>query len=105
MPVFRSDLGQTSYLKKILAYRQLIAENIHRTHFGVPNLLVLNVTTNEVHMGSILRLVENVCCSSTLFLFKSVSSLAAFDRSPLPDWHILAEPWRRAGLEPFSIDG
>jgi hypothetical protein len=104
MPVSRSDLEQTSYLKKILAYRQIVAQNIHRAHFGVPNLLVLNVTTNEVHMGGILRLVEEVCLSSTLFLFKSGNNLAALDRSPLPDPHILTEPWRRAGLEPFSID-
>jgi Replication-relaxation len=105
MPISRSDLDQTSYLRKILAYRQIVAHNIHKTHFGVPNLLVLNVTTNDVHMGGILRLVEKVCCSSTLFLFKSVSSFAAFDRTPLPDPHILTEPWRRAGLEPFLIDG
>src|SRR5438552_1709419 len=30
MPVMRSNLHQTSYLKKILAYREIAAQNLHR---------------------------------------------------------------------------
>ena len=47
MPVKRSNLEQTSYLRKVLAYRQIITQDIHRSHLGLPNLLVLTVTTNE----------------------------------------------------------
>jgi hypothetical protein len=47
MPVARSNLRQTSYLKKILGYRAIASQNIYKSHLGLPNLLVLNVTTNE----------------------------------------------------------
>ena len=106
LPVKRSDLRLTSYLKKLLAYRQIAAQNIHRTHLGLPNLLVLNLTTNEPHMRNVMALVEELAHErrSKLFLFKTMSSLGNFEKAPAPTPHVLTGPWERVGVEPFSID-
>jgi hypothetical protein len=106
LPVMRSDLHQTSYLKKILAYREIAAQNSYKSHLGLPNLLVLTVTTNEHHMRNIMALVEQLAPErkSKLFLFKTISSLGDFEKAPLPSPHILTKPWQRAGYEGFYIN-
>jgi hypothetical protein len=106
MPVKRANLQETSYLRKILAYRQIITQDVHRSHLGLPNLLVLTVTTNEHHMKNIMAVVEEVAKEgkSTLFLFKTISSLGDFQKAPAPTPHVLTEPWQRVGFEPLTID-
>jgi len=104
MPILRNNLHQSSYLKKVLGYRQIAAQNIHKGHLGLPNLFVLNVTTSTAHMQGIMRLVEQIAGSSSLFLFKTMDSLASIGRAPTPTPHMLTQPWQRASLEPFSID-
>ena len=105
-PVTRSDLQQTSYLRKILAYRQLSAQGIHKSHLGLPNLFVLTVTTNESHMTNIMSLVKKLATEgkSKLFLFKTMSSLGNFEKAPEPTAHLLTDPWQRVGYEAFRID-
>ena len=105
MPVLRNNLHQTSYLKKILAYREIAARGIYKTHFGLPNLLVLTVTTNERHMRNIMALVQGLAHEgkSKLFLFKTMSTLGDFERAPVPTPHMLTAPWARVGYEPFHI--
>ena len=105
-PVIRSDLQQTSYLRKILAYRQLSAQSICKSHLGLPNLLVLTVTTNEPHMAHIMSLVRELVNEgkSKLFLFKTMSSVGDFRKAPEPTAHLLTDPWRRVGCEAFRID-
>jgi hypothetical protein len=106
LPVTRSDLHQTSYLKKILAYRQIAAQNTYKSHLGLPNLLVLNVTTDEQHMRTIMALVEELALEgkSKLFLFKTMSSLGDFEKAPAPTPHVLTGPWERVGYGIFYID-
>ena len=105
-PVTRSDLRQTSYLRKIVAYRQLSAQSIFKSHLGVPNLFVLTVTTNEAHMEHIMSLVKELAHEgkSKLFLFKTMSSVGDFRKAPEPTAHLLTDPWQRAGYEAFRID-
>jgi hypothetical protein len=105
-PVARSDLHQSSYLRKILAYRQIATQNIHKSHLGLPNLLVLTVTTNEPHMANIMSLVKELAHEgkSKLFLFKTMSSVGDFKKAPEPTAHMLADAWQRVGHEAFRID-
>jgi hypothetical protein len=105
IPIKRSNLRQTSYLRKILAYRQIVAQEIHRTHLALPNLLVLTVTTSEQHMKNIIGLVKELATEgrSTLFLFKTMSSLGDFQKAPAPTPHLITDPWHRVGFEPLSI--
>jgi Replication-relaxation len=106
IPVKRTNLAQTSYLRKVLAYRQIVLQDIQRTHLGLPNLLVLTVTTNEQHMRNIMALVKELATDgkSTLFLFKTMSSLGDFQKAPAPTPRMLTEPWQRVGYEALSIN-
>lgn len=105
-PVTRSDLQQTSYLRKILAYRQLSAQGIYKSHLGLPNLFVLTVTTNELHMTNIMSLVSDLSAEgkSRLFLFKTMSSVGDFRKAPEPTAQLFTDPWQRVGYEAFPID-
>jgi hypothetical protein len=105
-PIYRGNLHQASYLRKILQYREIAARKAHLTHFGLPNLLVLNVTTNEQHMRNILQFVGDITEGKgcTYFLFKTMPSLASLEKAPPPTPYILTAPWQRAGHPDFRID-
>jgi Replication-relaxation len=105
MPIKRANLRQTSYLRKILAYREIVAKDLHRTHLGLPNFLVLTVTPFVQHMRNIMALVGELATGgkSTLFLFRTMSSLGDFQQAPSPAPDILTGPWQRVGYEPLSI--
>jgi hypothetical protein len=106
MPVARSNLRQSSYLRKILAYRAIAAQNIYKSRLGIPNFLVLNVITNERHMSSIMALLNEVTAKkgSQMFLFKSISAVGDFRAAPAPTSHILTVPWKRVGCDEFCIN-
>jgi hypothetical protein len=103
-PVIRNNLSQTSYLRKILQYRE-IAKGTYKTQWGLPNLLVLNVTTSEQHMQNIMSLVSKLSDGkgASYLLFKTMPSLASLEKAPIPDASMLTEAWSRAGFDRFEI--
>ena len=105
-PVFRRTLEQTSYLRKILQYRELAARSLYATRWGLPNLLVLNVTTNQQHMTNIVSTVQEVTGrrGSTFLLFMTMPSLSSLERAPPPTPDMLTAPWHRAGHPDFYIN-
>jgi hypothetical protein len=100
MPVARSNTGQTSYLKKIAAYRENIARLVHKTHWGLPNLLVLTVTTSESRAADIMQRIEGEPGGSPAFLFKAMNQ-SEFRTSAN---QLLFNPWQRPGLPSLRID-
>jgi hypothetical protein len=96
MPISRTKPGQTSYLGKLAAYSEVIERQVHKTHWGVPNLLVLTVTTSAARASEI---VAKLGKGSPAFLFQAVESNAL--TRPLPS--LLTEPWQRAGHAPLNI--
>jgi hypothetical protein len=96
MPVSRSKPGQTSYLGKLSVYDEIIRQQIHKSHWAVPNLLVLTVTTSATRMSEI---VAKLGAGNPAFLFKATEerSLTA------PMSELLTSPWQRAGHAPISI--
>jgi hypothetical protein len=100
MPVSRSDGDQTSYLGKIAAYRGLLTHQVHKTHLGIPNLLVLTITTSEARMREIMRRMEGPAGGCAPFLFKAIGTADL----KLPASRLLSEPWARAGLLPLRLD-
>jgi hypothetical protein len=104
MPVVRGNLRQTSYLKKILAYREVAARKLYQTQLGIPNLLVLTVTTSDRHQDTIMQIVQEVTRGSRMFLFKTMTSLGGVQSAPSPASQVLTSPWQRAGLATMSID-
>ena len=97
MPLRRSAIRQSSYGKKVGAYRKIVAQGIHRSHLGLPNLLVLTVTTSEVRCTNMLSIMKD-CADSTMFLFKVWSGADG-----RPSAGLLLDTWVRAGHSALSI--
>lgn len=96
MPIARTDPKQSSYLGKLAAYGEIVARQVHKTHWGIPNLLVLTLTTGAARCS---EMVAKLGTGDPAFLFKSAEGSAL--TRPLPA--LLAEPWRRAGNTPLCI--
>jgi len=99
MPVARSNGSQTSYLGKLAAYREIITREAHKSHWGLPNLLVLTVTVSEVRVSEIVSGLRERAGGSMAFLFKAVGTPDL--TAPAPQ--LLFEPWQRAGFPPLRI--
>lgn len=97
MPVVRSRKDQTSYLAKLLAYRDVLANETHKTHLGLPNLLVLTVTTSDQHKENMVLAFKREIVRSTGFLFKTVEEPTA------PLLTICTDSWERSGATGMCI--
>jgi hypothetical protein len=104
-PLYRSNLSQTSYLRKLLQYQHVVKNRTYKTHWGLPNLLVLNLTTNEFHKKKIIELVRELTegNGATYLLFKSTPALGDIAPVAKPTGHLLADPWQRAGHDDFHL--
>ena len=100
MPVARSNPDQTSYVGKLAAYREILSRHVYKTHLGIPNLLVLTVTTSNRRQREIMQHFAEQADSYTPFLFRAASP--ADLKLPAPG--LLSEPWERAGLPALPID-
>jgi hypothetical protein len=98
MPVSRTDRRQTSYLAKLETYRDIIAARSHHTQWGVPNLLVLTVTSSERRVQEIAAKAASAVKEMPAFLFKALGDL----KQPSPE--LLTRPWQRIAMEPLQID-
>ncbi|MEJ1967773.1 MAG: replication-relaxation family protein [Rhizomicrobium sp.] len=100
MPVSRTGRSQTSLLGKLEGYRSIIAQQRYKAHWGVPNLLVLTVTSNAGRLARALQGLEGAGGSPAL-LFRTATGLQL--KTPVPS--LLEAPWERAALPPIRIDG
>jgi len=73
---------------------------VHKTHWGIPNLLVLTVTTSETRMQAMMAGLGNDTDGNDALLFKAI---AAADLMR-PANHLLCKSWSRAGIYPLKID-
>ena len=106
-PVRRADLRETSYLRKVLQYREVIGNDIYRKHFGMKSaMLVLTVTTNLRHLNGIMAMVKEAvgAADCPYMLFTVAAEFGDRLRVPDPCDHLLTQPWQRAGLPDLRID-
>jgi len=96
MPIARTKPGQTSYLSKLAAYGEVVGHQVHKTYWGVPNLIVLTLTLSAARMSEI---VAKFGEGSPAFLFKVVEEGSL--TKPTPE--LLRASWQRAGHIPFCI--
>jgi hypothetical protein len=90
---------------KIRAYREIVASGAIDDQFGIDNLKVLFVTTNEKRMRNMMAAVASIAREgrSTLFGFACRSDLADFKRAQPPTGRMFVEPWRRVGNDDMLI--
>ncbi len=100
MPVSRTDTRNTSLLGKMKAYDEVIAEQLYRTQWGVPNLLVLAVTSDAHRLADIANRAASLTAARH-FLFKAMESSGSELR--VPPGQFLLQSWQRPGLPPLGI--
>jgi hypothetical protein len=105
-----ADMGSESVKAiikpKIRAYREIVASRTIDRHFGIDNLRVLFVTTNEKRVRNMMRAVESIARNgrSTMFFFTCRPDLGQFTRAPAPDGRMFRDPWRRVGHDDCRLD-
>jgi hypothetical protein len=109
MPLTRSTLDETSYLRKLLQYREVISRGGYKAHFGMTAtpMLLLTITTNARHLDGIKALLHNLAGENQwkrAFLFKAEPSLGSFERAPQPAPSLFTTGWDRVGNPPFFIN-
>ncbi len=99
----RQTWRQNAFAKKLYGYREIVRCRSFESHWGVPNLLVLTVTTNRAHMFNILRyLTKQDDPLSERFLFKADPRFGVNWRVPREVLAHMFAPWERTGT-PFDI--
>ena len=91
---------------KIRAYREIVAAGMIDDHFGIDNLRVLFVTTNEKRMRNMIAAVASIAREgrSTMFGFACRPDLGQLAGAPAPDGRMYAQPWARAGRDDMRLD-
>ncbi len=104
-PLSAVDLERSSILRKILAYREMVASEVYKSHFGFPNMLLPIITVNATHMRNMMQLVLDLTNGkgASYLLFKTVPDFVSVEKTIEPDPALLREPWARAGYPPFDI--
>lgn len=104
--VWANDFDGTSWLKKVLAYRDIIKSRTYETHLGIENLRVIAVAPERHKMQQMMDLVSRVTQGqgSTRFLFQHIPVLGYEDEKPVPLDRLFTTPWPRVGYLPFRLD-
>lgn len=79
MPVTRKGVGQTSFLRKLLAYQETWRQSFHKSLFDILNFRVLTVTTNRERMENLVKACESLGGGRRMFLFADQGSLGEED--------------------------
>jgi hypothetical protein len=95
MPVVRKGLGQTSFLRKLLAYQETWRQGLHREYLGIPNFRVLGVTASPERVENLVEACRALSGGSRIFLFT--------DRESLGRGSILAHEWVNGGGESVRL--
>src|SRR5215470_10173367 len=104
-PIESYDFDRTSIHRKFRAYLAIAEQGLHASHFGFPNFFVPIITTTEIRMHSMIRLLEKMTDGrgSKMFLFKSFPTHTANEQAPRSPGHMFIEPWHRAGHPPLCF--
>lgn len=81
MPVMRSDLKQTSFFRKMIAYNEAWKQQLHTDIYGIKNFRVLTLTSSRDRVDHLITANKKVVSGqgSKLFLFTDAASLQAAD--------------------------
>ena len=90
MPVERSNIDQSSMLRKFLAYEGIRQQRLYAARYGWENFRVLTTTTSLERVETMLAVINRTPAvkSSPLFLFADHAALIKVD--------IVTHPWRHA---------
>lgn len=101
MPIARATNLGTSVMAKLGAYQNVLAREVHRSQLGIPNLLVLTITTNRSRCAELVQRFGERAEEAPQFLFQASASAGVLVQA---DTGLLSAPWERACLAPLRID-
>jgi Replication-relaxation len=88
-------LGQSTFGRKVHAYFDVFAKRTYRTHWGIPNLRVLSVTTSRIHRDNMLDFLAKQAGPTARFLFQEHKDFGTNWRVPRETLAgLLDKPWR-----------
>lgn len=102
-PIERSNLNQTSYLRKFLQYAYALKGGTYKTEWGIPNLMVLHISTRPERTKGLMAFMEKLGAKSQSQCFKPAPSLSSTVKAPKPFLTLLTDPYERVGHPPFII--
>lgn len=107
-PIRPRDLERSSIARKLAGYLEARQTSAFHERFGIPNLLVLTVTTSATRIDSMLALLGTLTGASPEgaagMLFKSRPEFGRYWQSPPVMGDLFTDPWTRT-TAPFAIDG
>ena len=104
-PVRRTDFETTSYLRKVLQYKQAIGTGAYKSHFGIEQgLVVLTFTTNERHADNLVAMIGEELKACRFLLTTALPVFAGPFAVPAVIEDILERPYKRAGYPDFRLD-
>jgi hypothetical protein len=90
----RSHFRASSFLRKVLAYQNIIVESkVYQKQLGIENLRVLVTAATMEQLRGKIAVVEEVAGKSNIFLFQLDTTIDLF-----------SVPWLRAGLPAIRLD-
>ena len=102
--IHRPDFRTSSYLRKLLQYKNVFQSGVYKTEWGIPSLFVLNITISEPHSRNIVTFAENeLGAKSRSLLFKGIPVLGSHTKAVEPLSTLADEQWQRAGHLPHTL--
>jgi len=90
-----SDTAKTAYGRKLHGYLDILENKTYRAHLGIPNFIILTVTTNVLHLQGMLNFYHSLNAPKYArhFWFKSVPGFSSNWRVPPVMYGLFNEPW------------
>ena len=98
----RKRIDQSAFSRKFAGYAQILSDATFRRVWGIPNLLVIIVTTNATHMSNLIDYARQIGTDADKFLFQSKPEFGLNWKIPPVMDEILLGDWARTST-PFSI--
>ncbi|MBX3490334.1 replication-relaxation family protein [Parvibaculum sp.] len=103
MPIHRSNALQSSFSAKLRAYRDIAERDVHKSRLGIPNLLILTVTSSETRKDNMMSTLSNEAGRGAMFLFKAVADLSLPAGRQDRARRVRGELWERSGHPALDI--
>lgn len=103
MPIRRTAGLQTSLMAKLASYQQALQQQAFRTHWGIPNLMVMTVVQTQERLAAVTAAAARELGDERAFLFKLFMDRSDTGLSHRPNPACFLAPYQRASSAPFSI--
>lgn len=101
-PIEPADLKRASFLKKALAYHDIIKNKKYK-QLNIPNLRVLFTFPTKTRTKHAVELTERLYSNTNAYLFHDIPVQEELLKAPPPFPELLTSSWKRAGMEAVPL--